>query len=110
MALASTATWLLVTLGTPFAAHGNALLLGLVALTASAWYGGVGPGLLTTLLGLLSVDYLFPALKASGSVVPPDGCAQPSLPRSPSSLVRSARAKQHAEDDLEQPVRAAALP
>ncbi len=38
--------------------QGNVLLLCLAAVTVSAWFGGLGPGLLATLLAILATDYL----------------------------------------------------
>src|SRR5687768_8138911 len=68
MAVGSIAVWLLVALTAPFAGHDNGLLMALAAVTVSAWYGGVGPGLLATLLTLLSVDYVMPLLRSAQSV------------------------------------------
>jgi two-component system, cell cycle sensor histidine kinase and response regulator CckA len=94
-ALGSVAVWLLLSLGTPLSSQGNALLLGLAGVTASAWHGGVGPGLLATLLMLLSVDFVFPALRAAGGL-------RPSLFASVAILVSAlSQAKKQAEDGLE---------
>jgi PAS domain S-box-containing protein len=38
---------------------GPPLILFIPALTFSAWFGGIGPGLLTTALGVLSCNYLY---------------------------------------------------
>ncbi|HEY6507164.1 MAG TPA: ATP-binding protein [Vicinamibacterales bacterium] len=100
-AMGSVTTWLLLVLGTPLASQGNALLLGLAGVTASAWHGGVGPGLLATLLMLLSVDFVFPILRASGGSMPSDGL-RPSLFASVAILVSAlSQAKKQAEDGLE---------
>jgi len=94
-ALGSVALWLLLSLGTPLASQGNALLLGLAGVTASAWKGGVGPGLLATLLMLLAVDFVFPALRAAGGL-------RPSLFASVAILVSAlSQAKKQAEAGLE---------
>ena len=100
MAVGSIAIWLLVALTDPFAARDNGLLMALAAVTVSAWYGGVGPGLLATLLTLLSVDYVMPLLRSAQSV-PMDGL-RPSLFASVGILVSAlSGAKRHAEDGLE---------
>ena len=100
-ALGSVAVWLLLVWSTPQASHGNALLLGLAGVTASAWHGGVGPGLLTTLLMLLSVDFAFPILRASVGALPADSL-RPSLFVSVAILVSAlSQAKKLAEDGLD---------
>jgi PAS domain S-box-containing protein len=93
------AAWFVAAIATPYAAQSNALLLALAAVTVSAWYGGVGPGLLATLLTLMSVDYLIPAIKSFDSTV--DGL-RPSLFASVAILISAlSEAKRHAENDLE---------
>jgi len=97
MAVGSIAIWLIVALTAPFAGQDNGLLMALAAVTVSAWYGGVGPGLLATLLTLLSVDYVMPLLRSAQSV-PMDGL-RPSLFASVGILVSAlSEAKRHAED------------
>ena len=89
-----------VALTDPLAVNDNGLLMALAAVTVSAWYGGVGPGLLVTLLTLLSVDYVMPLLQPAQSV-PMDGL-RPSLFASVGILVSAlSEAKRHAEDGLE---------
>ena len=43
----------------PFIDEESPFLLFFAAVLISAWYGGFGPGLLTTLLGALLSDYFF---------------------------------------------------
>lgn len=51
---------LLVRLGlAPIFGERSPLLLFLIGVTVAAWYGGVGPGLLAMILGLLLADYYF---------------------------------------------------
>jgi two-component system, cell cycle sensor histidine kinase and response regulator CckA len=99
LAVGLIAAWFVAVVATPYAANSNALLLALGTVTVSAWYGGVGPGLLATLLTLLAVDYVIPALKAFES--PVDGL-RPSLFASVAILVSAlSEAKRHAENDLD---------
>jgi PAS domain S-box-containing protein len=101
VALGSVGAWLLVVGLVPQVTIANALLLGLVAVTSSAWYGGVGPGLLATMMALLSADYLLPVVRGSSGAVSSDSL-RPSLFASVAVLVSAlSQAKKHAEDDLE---------
>ena len=43
----------------PLLSNGVIFVLPLGAIILSAWYGGRGPGLLTTLLSVLALDYFF---------------------------------------------------
>jgi PAS domain S-box-containing protein len=98
LAVVSIAVWLSAALATSNATQSNGLLMALVAVTVSAWFGGVGPGLLATLLTLLSVDYLVPALLPEAAF---DGL-RPSLFASVGILISAlSEAKRHAEKDLE---------
>ena len=100
LALASMAVWFATALAASYTAHSNGLLMALLAVTISAWYGGVGPGLLATLLTLLSVDYVVPLLR-SAEAAPMDGL-RPSLFASVGILVSAlSEARRHAEDDLQ---------
>ena len=100
LALASIAVWFATALAASYTAHSNGLLMALLAVTISAWYGGVGPGLLATLLTLLSVDYVVPLLR-SAEAAPMDGL-RPSLFASVGILVSAlSEARRHAEDDLQ---------
>jgi hypothetical protein len=81
------------------ATPGNGLLPGLAAVTISAWYGGVGPGLLATLQALLSVNYLVPLLRSAPALG--DGL-RPSIFASVGVLFSALReSTRHAEKDLD---------
>jgi two-component system cell cycle sensor histidine kinase/response regulator CckA len=100
VAIGSVGGWLVVVWLAPQLALGNALLLALAAVTSSAWYGGVGPGLMAAMLTLLSADYLLPILR--GTWNPSGDAMRPSLFASVAVLVSAlSQAKKHAEDDLE---------
>src|SRR5687768_7676714 len=99
LALTSITVWFVTALAASYTANGNGLLMALAAVTISAWYGGVGPGLLATLLTLLSVDYLVPLLRSADAAS--DGL-RPSLFASVGILISALReAKRHAEKDLQ---------
>jgi signal transduction histidine kinase len=83
---ASTAFTVMRRYGAAVASSGIALLLALVsvrllgsgapelhlaAVMFSAWYGGLGPGLLATVLGALSLDYFFEAPRYSLAISDP---------------------------------------
>ena len=92
--------WLVAAFGSSqYASHGNLLLTGLAAVTVTAWYGGVGPGLLATILTLLSMDYVLPFVRAAD----PGNSFRPSLFASVAVLISAlSEAKRHAEHDLQQ--------
>jgi two-component system cell cycle sensor histidine kinase/response regulator CckA len=76
-------------------------LLSIAAVTLSAWYGGVGPGLLATTLTILLTDYLLPAFR-SGAVPTLLDRLRPSLFASVALLISAlSEAKRVAETDLE---------
>jgi signal transduction histidine kinase/ActR/RegA family two-component response regulator len=77
------------------------LLLSIAAVTVSAWYGGVGPGLLATMLTILATDYLLPAARTDAVPTLFDRL-RPSLFASVALLISAlSEAKRLAESDLE---------
>jgi len=79
----------------------DVFLLSIVAVTVSAWYGGVGPGLLATTLTILTTDYLLPAVR-SGAVPTLLDRLRPSLFASVALLISAlSEAKRLAEADLQ---------
>jgi signal transduction histidine kinase/ActR/RegA family two-component response regulator len=79
----------------------DVFLLSIVAVTMSAWYGGVGPGLLATTLTILTTDYLLPAAR-SGAVPTLLDRLRPGLFASVALLISAlSEAKRLAEADLE---------
>lgn len=83
--------------------QGNLLLFCLAAVTASAWYGGLGSGLLTTLLTILVTDFLFVPLDQTRAdvVAVLAERLRPGLFASVAILISAlSQSKKHAEADL----------
>ena len=103
LSIAAVVLALTLTLYAQSIVEGNLMLLCLVAVTVSAWYGGTGPGIVATLAAIVGTDYLFGP--SEFDAIPAEILTdrlRPGLFAAVAILISAlSGAKKHAEEDLD---------